>query len=282
VVSLVNGTLPDFPSAYRAVEVRHLDELLGALAIVKPPGEALAPIEEKLLNDVASQAGLVLRNARLTSELLIRLEELQASRQRIVAAQDEERRRLERNLHDGAQQHLVALKVNLSLAARQAGAESPLATALTALQTETDEAIEALRDLARGIYPPLLADQGLAAALEAQARKSPLQVELRDEGITRYPQDVEAAVYFCALEALQNVAKYADARRAIVSLTQENGSLTCSISDDGKGFEPTLVARGAGLQNMADRIEALGGSFEIASRPGAGTQVSASIPLSPA
>jgi GAF domain-containing protein len=122
VLTLANGRLPEFPSADRAVEVRHQDELLGALAIVKPPGEALAPIEEKLLSDVASQAGLVLRNARLTSELLARLEELQASRQRLVAAQDEERRRLERNLHDGAQQHLVALKVKLNLAARRAQA----------------------------------------------------------------------------------------------------------------------------------------------------------------
>jgi signal transduction histidine kinase len=282
VVLLANGTLPDFPTADRAVEVRHQNELLGAIVIAKAPGEALAPIEEKLLNDVASQAGLVLRNARLTSELLARLDELQASRQRLVAAQDEERRRLERNLHDGAQQHLVALKVNLSLAARQAGAESQLGTTLTALQAETDEAIEALRDLARGIYPPLLADQGLVAALDAQARKSPLRIELRDDGITRYSQDVEAAVYFCALEALQNVAKYADARHATVSLAQGNGSLTCSISDDGKGFEPDVVAPGAGLQNMADRIEVLGGTFEIASAPGAGTQVSASIPLSPA
>jgi signal transduction histidine kinase len=279
VLPLTDGQLPDFPSADRAVEVRHQNELLGALAIVKPPGEALAPTEEKLLSDVASQAGLVLRNARLTSELLARLDELQASRQRLVTAQDEERRRLERNLHDGAQQHLVALKVNLSLATRQAEAGLPVAPMLGSLQLEADEAIEALRQLAHGIYPPLLADQGLAAALEAQSRKSPLEVEIREDGINRYSQDVEAAVYFCALEALQNVAKYAEAGRAIVELSEEDGSLRCSIRDNGKGFEPTVAARGAGLQNMADRIEALGGAFEVSSAPGAGTTIDTSVPV---
>jgi signal transduction histidine kinase len=279
VLSLLNGHLPSFPAADRAVEVRHQDELLGALAIVKPPGEALAPAEEKLLNDVASQAGLVLRNARLTSELLARLDELQASRQRLVTAQDEERRRLERNLHDGAQQHLVALKVNLSLAARQAEPDSPLAQLLGSLHGEADEAIEALRQLAHGIYPPLLADQGLAAALEAQTRKSPLAVEIREDGITRYSQDVEAAVYFCALEALQNVAKYAEATRVMVELAEDAGALRFSVTDDGRGFDPAVAGRGAGAQNMADRIEALGGTLEIASAPGKGTTVQASVPL---
>jgi signal transduction histidine kinase len=282
MLALANGHLPPFPDAVRAVEVRHHDELLGALAITKAPGESLAPIEEKLLNDVASQAGLVLRNARLTSELLARLDELQASRQRLVTAQDEERRRLERNLHDGAQQHLVALKVNLGLVARQAGAGSPLASTLVALQAATDEAIEALRDLARGIYPPLLADRGLAAALEAQGRKSPVAVEIRDEGVARYPQDIEAAVYFCALEALQNVAKFAHARSATVTLAEEDGSLRFSVLDDGDGFDPALAGRGAGLQNMGDRVEALGGALDIVSAPGSGTTVSGSIPVATA
>jgi signal transduction histidine kinase len=279
VLPLADGRLPEFPSADRAVEVRHQDELLGALAIVKPPGEALAPIEEKLLSDVASQAGLVLRNARLTSELLVRLEELQASRQRLVTAQDEERRKLERNLHDGAQQHLVALKVKLNLAARRAQADPELHDALTQLQTDADEAVEALRQLAHGIYPPLLADQGLAAALEAQARRSPLDVEIHEDGISRYPQDVEAAVYFCTLEALQNVAKYADAARATVDLVEQGGCLVCLIRDDGKGFDPATTARGAGLQNMSDRIEALGGTFEVTSAPGAGTTIATSVPV---
>jgi signal transduction histidine kinase len=279
VLALANGRLPDFPSADRVVEVRHQDELLGAIAIAKPPGEALAPIEEKLLNEVASQAGLVLRNVRLTSELLARLEELRASRQRLVVAQDEERRRLERNLHDGAQQHLVALKVKLNLATRRAQEDAELREALTSLQTDADDAIEALRDLARGIYPPLLADQGLVVALDAQARKSPLDVELRGDGISRYPQDVEAAVYFCTLEALQNAAKYAEARHVTVELADGEGALRCSISDDGKGFDPATTARGAGLQNMSDRIEALGGTFQVTSAPGAGTTIATSVPV---
>jgi signal transduction histidine kinase len=197
-----------------------------------------------------------------------------------VTAQDEERRRLERNLHDCAQQHLVALKVNLGLVARQAEPGSPLETMLGTLQGEADEAIDALRALAHGIYPPLLADQGLAAALEAQARRSPLRVEIREDGVGRYSQDVEAAVYFCTLEALQNVAKYAATERATVELAEDGGALCFCVRDDGKGFDLAVVQRGAGTQNMADRIEALGGTFEIVSAPAAGTVVRASVPLS--
>ena len=275
---LDNGRLPDFPSTDGAVPVRHRNELLGALAIAKPRGESVTPADEKLLNDLAAQAGLVLRNVGLTSELLARLEELRASRQRLVTAQDEERRRLERDLHDGAQQHLVALKVKLNLAARQAG-ETPLKNALLALQSDADEAIEALRDLARGIYPPLLADAGLVAALEAHARKLPFRVAIEADEIGRYPQDVEAAVYFCCLEALQNVSKYSHAAHAVVRLVESNAGLRFTVEDDGAGFDPAATPRGSGLQNMADRVEALGGTFELVSSPGTGTVVAGSLPL---
>ena len=184
----------------------HRGELLGALTVTKPPVRAARPpTEDRLLADLAGQAGLVLRNVRL-------IEELRASRQRIVAAQDERARALERNIHDGAQQQLVALAVKLRLARSLAEKDPPKAAEmLDALQAEAVDALENLRDLARGIYPPLLADQGLAAALGAQARKSPVPVSVEADGVGRYPQDVEAAVYFCALEALQNIAKYADA-----------------------------------------------------------------------
>jgi signal transduction histidine kinase len=276
-IALADGRLPALPGADRTVPVRHQNELLGALSVTKARGEALTPAEDKLLNDLAAQAGLVLRNVGLTAELLARLEELTASRQRLVSAQDEERRRLERNLHDGAQQHLVGLKVKLNLAARQAG-ETPLKRALVSLQADADEAIEALRDLARGIYPPLLAEQGLAAALEAHARKSPLTVEIATDGVARHPQDVEAAVYFCCLEALQNVAKYAGASRAVVHLSEAYGQLRFAVSDDGTGFDPATTARGSGLQNMADRVEALGGTFEVSSAPGNGTTIAGSVP----
>ena len=271
-VALEDGSLPALPGSDRAVPVRHHDELLGALAIAKPRGESLTPVEHKLLNDLAAQAGLVLRNVGLTAELLARLEDLRASRQRLVSAQDEERRRLERNLHDGAQQHLVALRVKLNLAARQAE-DARLQEALVALQADAEEAIEALRDLARGIYPPLLADQGLAAALEAHARKSPLPVEIVTDHVARHPQDVEAAVYFCCLEALQNVAKYAGASRAVVRLGEADGQLQFAVEDDGTGFDPATTARGSGLQNMADRVEALGGTLDVVSSPGDGTTV---------
>ena len=276
-IALADGRFPTLPGADRAVPVRHQDELLGALAIAKPRGESLTPADDKLLNDLAAHAGLVLRNVGLTAELLARLEELRASRQRLVAAQDEERRRLERNLHDGAQQHLVGLKVKLNLAARQAG-ETPLNDALVSLQADADAAIETLRDLARGIYPPLLAEEGLAVALEAHSRKSPVTVTVEADGIRRYPQDAEAAVYFCCLEALQNVAKYSAASHAVLRLSEPSGDLVFEVADDGAGFDPATTARGSGLQNMTDRIEALGGTLEVTSTPGRGTTVTGSIP----
>jgi signal transduction histidine kinase len=262
------------------VEVRHQGELLGALAISKRAGESLTPIEEKLVDDLAQQAGLVLKNVGLTAELLARLDELRASRQRLVAAQDEERRRLERNLHDGAQQNLVALKVKLGLAEALAVKDPAKARELVSqLKGDADEALETLRDLARGIYPPLLADKGLAAALESQARKATLPVDLDADGIGRYPQEAEAAVYFCVLEALQNVQKYAGASHALVRLSDINGMVRFEVEDDGKGFDPATAKRGAGLTNMADRLDALGGSIELDSQPGAGARLRGTIPV---
>ena len=278
-VSLVGGALPEMPGANRAVAVQHGGELLGALTVTKRKGEALTPVEEKLLADLASQAGLVLKNVGLTAELLQRLEDLRASRQRLVAAQDDERRRLERNLHDGAQQNLVALKVKLGLvemlADRDAGKSRSL---LSELQADADEAIETLRSLAHGIYPPLLADRGLKAALESQAGKASLPVEVQASGLGRYPQEIEAAVYFCCLEALQNVQKYAEAAQAILKLDGSDSVLTFEVSDNGKGFDLASVRRGAGLTNMTDRIDALGGSFEMSSIPGRGTRIHGSLP----
>ena len=164
------------------------------------------------MEDLAHQAGLVLSNVGLAAELQQRLDELRASRQRLVQAQDEERRRLERNLHDGAQQYLVAIKVKLGLA-QMLAARSPEKAKVTIaqLKADADEALETLRDLARGIYPPLLADKGLVVALESQARKAIVPVSVEAQGVERYAQDVEATVYFCVLEALQNVQKYARA-----------------------------------------------------------------------
>jgi len=273
--------LPEFPGSAEAFPVRHQGELLGALTLDKSPTEPLTPTETKLLSDLASQVGLVLRNVRLTSELQARLEDLRASRQRLVAAQDEERRRLERNLHDGAQQQLVALAVKLAMAETLAK-KDPDRTAemLSGLKADTTDALDNLRDLARGIYPPLLADKGLGAALDSQARKAAVPTTVEVDSVGRYPQEVEAAVYFCCLEALQNVAKYARASRASIRLLAERGSLRFEVEDDGAGFETARIGYGTGLQGMADRLDAIGGTLEVRSQPGEGTTVKGRIPTS--
>jgi signal transduction histidine kinase len=273
-----NGALPALGDATRAVEVRHQGELLGALSVTKRRGENLTPIEEKLVADLAHQAGLVLKNVGLSADLQARLEDLRASRQRLVQAQDLERRRLERNLHDGAQQHLVALKVKLGLAEMLLGRDPTKAMAtLEQLKGDAEEALETLRDLARGIYPPLLADRGLVVALESQARKAIVPVNVRADGVERYSQDVEATVYFCVLEALQNVQKYAQASHVEVRLHSEGARLTFAVSDDGVGFDTAIAMKGAGLTNMADRLDALGGTLNVTSRPGGGTTISGTL-----
>jgi signal transduction histidine kinase len=272
-IVLAGTGLPPVPGAERALPVTHEGELLGALAISMPRSEVVTSATDKLLTDVASQTGLVLRNVRL-------IEELRASRQRLVTTQDEERRRLERDIHDGAQQQLVALAVKLRLVEATALKDPNKATDLAAqARTEAQEALDALRDLARGIYPPLLADQGLAAALEAQARKIPVSVRVEPDGVGRYPQETEAAAYFCVLEALQNVTKYAEASSVTVRLRSGDGVLGFEVHDDGRGFDPASTPRGSGLQNMADRLEALGGSLQVESTPGRGTVVIGRIPI---
>jgi len=271
-IATTGDALPDLP-ADRAVEVRHRGELLGVLSAVSRANDPIDAGRTALMRDLAAQAGLVLRNVRL-------IEELRASRQRLVAAQDEERRRLERNIHDGAQQQLVALGVKLRLADTFVDRAPPKAHELMSqLQDETQAAIDDLRDLARGIYPPLLADRGLEAALDAQARKSPTSVAVSAAGLERYDQDIEAAVYFACLEALQNVTKYAAATHASIELAQRNGSLEFVVIDDGSGFDPANVTLGSGLQGMTDRIDAIGGRLTIESEPGGGTTVRGSVPV---
>jgi signal transduction histidine kinase len=274
--------IPWIEGVANAVAVRHQGELFGALSVVKSGNETLTPTEEKLMADLGRQAGLVLRNMRLTSDLRAKVEELRASRQRIVAAGDEERRRLERNLHDGAQQELVAIKVQLSLAEDMAdeleGDNEELLALLARLKEQTGDAVDSLRDLARGIYPPLLAAEGLQTALNAQARKSPLDIEV-DAEVGRYPQDLEAAVYFCCLEAFQNAAKYAGHCEVNVRLREEDGGLRFDVADSGCGFDPTSVESGMGTRNMSDRIESLDGRLTITSTPGGGTTVSGWVPL---
>jgi len=275
-----DGELPEFRDATLATAVRHDGELLGALVLEKPPADPLTPAEQKLVQDLASQAGLVLRNARLTAELVARLQELQASRQRVVAAGDQERRRIERNIHDGAQQQLVAMALKLRLANALAERDLERARGMMAeLETDMTQALDDLRDLARGIYPPLLADQGLVAAIKSQARKAPLDVTVEASDVDRYSQDAEAAVYFCVLEALQNVAKYSGATQARVRLHGSPDHLEFEVGDDGLGFDPATARRGAGTTNMHDRLSALGGDLDISSAPGRGTTVVGRVPV---
>jgi signal transduction histidine kinase len=278
---LTGNELPKLPNADAAYAIEHQGELLGALSVSMPASDPIDEAKSKLISDLAGQAGLVLRNVGLTAELQRRLEDLQAAQRRIVTAQDHERRKLERNIHDGAQQQLVALTVKLRLA-EQLAERDPGKTreTLAALQQDTQAALEDLRDLARGIYPPLLADRGLAAALEAQARKSPVPVEIAPDGAGRYDPATEAAVYFSCLEALQNVAKYAEASRAVVELAHHDGRLTFTVSDDGRGFDPGATGYGTGLQGIADRLAALDGTLQVRSEVGRGTTLVGTVPVS--
>src|SRR5215470_6249204 len=271
--------VPAYPGADRILPVRYEGELLGALSVSKRPGESLTPTESRLLADLAGQVGLVLKNAGLREQLLARLEEIRASRLRLVAAQDAERRRIERNIHDGAQQQLVALAIKLSITESMIGTDTEGEREMLAeLRQEAAGAVEDLRDLARGIYPPLLASAGLTAALQAQARKAPIPTSVTADGVGRYPQDLEAAVYFCVLEALQNTAKYAGATRAEIRLAASGHDLRFEVTDDGAGFDPGTRGYGTGLQGMADRLHAHGGSLEVRSAPGAGTTISGRLP----
>ena len=273
------GGLPPFPEASRAVAVRHGDELLGALSLHKPRSEALTSAEDKLLQHLASQAGLVLRNAALTADLEATIDELRASRRRLVGAQDAERRKIERNLHDGAQQQLIALSIQLGLLADAADDPAAVREITPLLKQAARAALGDLRNLARGIYPPLLAEQGLVAALQAQVGKAPLPVRIEADGIGRYPPDTESTVYFCTLEALQNIAKYAAASSAEIRLACPDHHLNFTISDDGAGFDPATARQGSGLQGMADRLAALGGTFEVRSAPGHGTTLTGQLPV---
>jgi hypothetical protein len=288
-LAITGQVLPVVPGVSRIVPVRHQGELLGALSINKRPGEALTPVEEKLLTDLAAQAGLVLRNVRLTVELQARLREssarageLRAARQRLVFAGNFARSQLERNIQAATEPRL------LSIAGRIAGARQLVqrdgagaATVLGQLTDEANETLELLRDLARGIYPPLLIDQGAVAALQAYLKKARVPVQLdtdREFATNRFDEQVEGAVYFCCVEALQNVAQHAGAAPTVVWLSATDGRVAFSITDSGPGFEQRQGEPGPGLQTMTDRVRALGGGLEVRSARGAGTTVEGWIP----
>ena len=265
------------PEARAVVPVRHGDDLLGAISLSKPREEALTSTEDSLLQHLASQASLVMRNAQLTAELRATIDELLASRRRLVEAQDAERRRIERNLHDGAQQQLIALAIQLGLLAESADDPDLIRQAIPDLKAQLSAALDDLRALARGIYPPLLAEQGLVMALRTQAARSPVPVVLEADQVGRYPQEAESTVYFCTLEALQNVAKHARASAVTVRLSGSGEVLEFSVSDDGAGF-PAAARDGSGLQGMSDRLAAHGGTLAVRSQPGQGTTITGRLP----
>jgi signal transduction histidine kinase len=272
----------------RVTPVSHAGQLLGLIVIERPEaGDSFTEEDDRVLTELARQVGLAFHNAQLDSALQNTLDELRAqadalreSRARIVASGDAERRRLERNLHDGAQQNLVALAVSLRLA-RDVLTDEPDAAAqmLDQLADDLKVTIQELRDLAHGIYPPLLADSGLGKALEAAAGRSPLAVRVTATGLGRYSPDIEAAVYFCCLEALQNAAKHAPGANVEVRLWEQSGGLLFSVTDDGPGFDPAAARGGHGHMNMADRLGAIGGTIRWQSEPGHGATVQGSIPL---
>jgi signal transduction histidine kinase len=224
-----------------------------------------------LLEAAGSAARLALENTRLHAELRAQLAELRASRRRIVSAGDAERRRLERDLHDGAQQRLLALGLALQLL-RDHDSDPQL---LEQAETELQEALHELRDLARGIHPSILSEQGLAAAVRSLTARAQIPISTRI-GDERYPQAIESAAYFVVAEGLANVAKHSDAKAAQVSIDRCNGRLVIEVTDDGRGGAESLA--GGGLQGLADRVGALDGQLTLASEAGRGTTIRAEIP----
>jgi signal transduction histidine kinase len=264
-----------------ALPVRHQGGLLGAISMVKRPGERLRPAEEQLARDLASQAGLVLHNVRLVAALRAHFAELQTSRRRLVAAQDRARKRLERNIHDGAQQQLVALSVRTNLA-KQVVTKSPekAKEILRSLRAEVDRTLEDLAELARGIVPAALTELGLVEALRAQAARAALPVAVEaPNDLPSAPDNLEATVYFCTLEALQNVAKYAEATHATVCLRATGGELTFEVTDDGRGFDTATTSYGTGMHGMEERLAAVSGRLDVRSSIGVGTVVTGRVPL---
>lgn len=272
----------DAPAHVRSAEVVHDGEPLGLITLSLRPGQPFSPVDAALMDQVAAGLGLALRNLRLTEDLRDRLAQLRESRRRIVAVQDMTRRRLERDLHDGAQQRLVSLKIKLGISARMAEAAEldDVQRALDQLRGDADRAIESVRDFARGIYPPLLESDGLETALVSRTGRLPIPVIVQAASISRYTREVEATVYFCVLEAVQNAARHSEAGSVLVVLEEESDELRFEVRDDGAGFDVVSADR-RGLTNLEDRLDALDGNMEIVSSPGRGTTVTGVIPIEP-
>lgn len=272
----------------RVAPATHAGELLGLVVVARlASADRFGATDDADLAELGNRLGVVLHNRALDAALQQTLDdlrrtndELRASRVRLVATADAERRRIERNLHDGAQQHLVALAVNLRLAADELAQDPSRATdVFTALGADVQDAIDELRSLAHGIYPPLLMDAGLVEALRVSAQRSPSPVSVSADGVGRYPTETEAAVYFCCMEALQNAAKHAPGAPVRLRLADDGTSLRFDVEDDGPGIGDGVVAHGHGLGNMIDRLVAVGGTLHVGRAASGGMRVDGSIPV---
>jgi signal transduction histidine kinase len=266
-----SATLPEPNGGRRVTIVRQNGEQIAALVYDSSLGD-----EPELVEAVSAAAGIALENGRLEAELRARLQELHGSRTRVVEAQQTERRRLERNLHDGAQQRLVALALELGLLAEQANSDPATQTRLKHARSEVAQSLDELRDIARGLHPAVVSGHGLAVALDSLVAAAPLEVTLRTNGLPRLPEPLEVAAYYVVSESLTNAAKHAQASRVLVDVAVTDDTLIVEIADDGIGGADS--ERGTGLRGLADRVEALNGRLRIWSAAGAGTRVRAEIP----
>ncbi|MDQ4038001.1 MAG: hypothetical protein M3313_06560 [Actinomycetota bacterium] len=271
------------PHADLAAPVREQGELLGMLTIAKPRGERVGEVDVELVGRLAAASGVLLRNLRLDAELAQRLMDLEASRRRLLTAQNDARQRIEEDLAGGSRGQLEKLRGRLRQLAGEVdpGAAPKTAVLLGQLVVATEGALDTLDGLAAGVYPPRLAADGLAEALTEQAERAALPVSVQATAIGRYPAEVEAAVYFSVLEALQNVAKYAGADSAAVVLTDDGDRLRFQVIDNGAGFDPANTSMGTGLQGMADRLDTVGGAMTVHSAPGKGTTITGQVPAAP-
>jgi signal transduction histidine kinase len=271
----------------RGIDSRWPHDSQSVTSVTDNGGPAVAVMHDPALGEhrdfvvaAASVALFATENERLTTRLRSSLRDLEESRTRLVAAADRERRRIERDLHDGAQQRLVALRIKLELAEDLMATDPDHARRLLGeTEDELDQALEEVRSLARGIYPSVLADQGLRDALRAAVRRAPLRTSLECNDIGRYPPEVESAIYFSCLEAMQNAAKHARGATAVRLSITANGELHFEVRDDGEGFDPEDSVGGQGLTNMRDRLAAVGGRLTVRSARGQGTVVSGAVPI---
>lgn len=280
--------LPE-PSRVRSLEilegtfspVSHEGEVVGVLEVVKERGHPVTPTEQRLITDLAGSAGLLLGHQRLNASLAARAAELRSSRRRLVELGDAERRRLERDLHDGAQQQVVALKLKIALGehiARKAGDEDA-ALRMGHLTAEVQETLEEIRRVARGIYPQLVESESVVTAIRTRALGSPIPVDVSAANVGTYPPDVQAAIYFAAVEAITNASAYARPSHIDVGITDTGAEIVVTVTDDGSGFDPPSTGEGVGLTNIRDRVEALGGELVVRSAIGVGTMIEARIPV---